>query len=64
MVLDTIMIIICFVGASFLVIQQIFYIYNEMPYLDMMKSPQVESHYGICMTKNENKVVSLIYYSI
>jgi hypothetical protein len=64
MVLDTIMVLLCFVAASFLLLQQTFYLYNDLPYLDMMRMPNVESHYGFWVSKNEENVVSIFFIFI
>lgn len=62
MIFDTIFVLICFLGASVLVVQQIFYIYNDLPYYDITKNPDsFELHWGLCVMKNENKQVSINY---
>lgn len=51
--IDSLFVLICFIGASFLIIQQIFYIYNDLPYYYLNKDQDIERHYGICVLDNK-----------
>lgn len=55
MVLATIMILLCLVASTFLIIQQVFYIYNDLPYYDLTKNKNKEQHYGLCVMDSITK---------
>ena len=54
MVGTTIMCFIIFTAGIQLVSQQLYYIYNDVPYLDLIKKPNLEAHWP-CLRKRADE---------
>lgn len=42
-----------------LFLQQMYYIYNDVTYHEYIKKPNMESSCGVCISRNEDKFVSI-----
>lgn len=56
-VLDTIFVFICNIASFMLILQQLIYIYNDLPYYDLTKKLELEFNHCISERKNEKNTV-------
>lgn len=61
MVITTILVGLCLLNSVPLFLQQVFYIYNEVPYHEYAKKPNVEVYTGVFLNRNEEKLVSSLF---